>query len=73
MLKYYFSKWFSILEFNTNDLAKLPNEVKQRIHAEETDNLDYVMICINTIPSTSSTIKKLLLNKILHHSYIQIK
>ena len=38
MLEYYFSKVFDILEFNTNNLEKLPNEVKQRIHAEETDN-----------------------------------
>ena len=71
MLEYYFSKVFSILEYNTNNLAKLPNEVKQIIHAEETDNSDYVMTCINTIPSTSNSLKKLLLHKSLHSSYIQ--
>ena len=38
ILEYYFSKGFAILECNVNNLAKLPNELKQRIHAEETDN-----------------------------------
>ena len=33
-----FPKGFAILECNTNDLEKLMNEVKQRTHAEETDN-----------------------------------
>ena len=52
-------------------MAKIPNEVKQRIHAEETNNSDYVMTCINTILSTSNTLKKLLLHKSLLSSYIQ--
>ena len=59
MLEYYFSKDFTILECNDNNLAKLTNDAKQTIHAEETDNLDKVMTCINTIPSTSNTLKKL--------------
>ena len=71
MLSYYFSKIFSILECNTNNLENLPNEVKQIIHAEETDNSDYFMTCINTTLSTSNKVKKLLLNKILHYSYTQ--
>ena len=71
MLEYYFSKGFGILECNFNNLVKLPNEVKQIINAEETDNSDYLMTCINTIPSTSNKLKKLLLHKILHSSYIQ--
>ena len=71
MLEYYFLKGFGILECNFNNLAKLTKKVKQRIHAEETDNSDYVMTCINTIPSTSNTLKKLLLHKSLHYSYIQ--
>ena len=29
------------------------------------------MTCINTIPSTSNTLKNLVVNKILHYSYIQ--
>ena len=71
MLEYYFSKGFTILECNVNNLEKLPNEVKQIIHAEETDNSDKVMTCINTIPSISNTLKNLAVNKILHSSYIQ--
>ena len=43
MLEYFFSKRFGILECSFNNLAKPPNEVKQRIHAEETDNSDYFM------------------------------
>ena len=38
MLEYYFSKGFNILKCNVNNLAKLPNEVKEIIHSEETDN-----------------------------------
>ena len=40
MLKYYFSKGFTLFDFNTNNLAKLPNKVKDRICAEDTDNSD---------------------------------
>ena len=36
MLKYYFSKVFTLLECNTNNLEKLPNEVKDITNAEET-------------------------------------
>ena len=57
MLEYYLSKEFGILECNFNNLVKLPNEVKQIIHAEETDISDFVMTCINTIPSTSNILK----------------
>ena len=52
MLEYYFSKGFTVLECNFNNLEKLPNEVKQIIHAEETDNSDKVMTCITKIPFT---------------------
>ena len=38
MLGYYFSKGFTILEYNYNNLEKLPNNIKQRTHAEETDH-----------------------------------
>ena len=34
ILEYYFTKVFTILECNVNNLVKTPNEVKQRIHAE---------------------------------------
>ena len=50
VLEYYFSKGFTILECNYNNLEKLPNDVKQRTHAEETDNSDKFMTCINIIP-----------------------
>ena len=53
MLGYYFSKGFAILECNLNHSKKIPNKVKQNIHAEEPDISDYVMTCINRIPSTS--------------------
>ena len=43
------------------------------IHSEETDNSDYVMTCINTIPPKSNTLKKLLLHKGLHSYYIKIE
>ena len=71
MLEYYFPKRFGILECNFNDVEKTPNKVKQRIHAEETANSDYVMTCINTIPYTSNILNKLLLHKSLHYSYIK--
>ena len=52
-------------------MEKLPNEVKDRIHAEDTDNSDKVMIRSNTIPSTSNTLKNLAVNKNFHSYYIQ--
>ena len=36
MLEYYFSKWFTLFDCDTNNLEKLPNESKDRIHAEDT-------------------------------------
>ena len=35
ILKYYFSKGFTLFDCNNNNLAKIPNEVKDRIHAED--------------------------------------
>ena len=64
MLEYYFSKVYAILECNVNNLSKLSNEVKQIIHAEETDHSYHGMTYINTITSTSNTPNKLLLNKV---------
>ena len=54
-------------------MEKLPIEVKQIIHADEADNSYYVMTCINTIPCTSNTLKKLMLYKSVNYSYIQIE
>ena len=31
MLEYYFSKGFTILELNDNNLEKIPNDVKQKL------------------------------------------
>ena len=47
--------------------------MKKIIHAEEMDNSDKVMTCINTIPSTSNTLKNLAVNKKFHSSYIKIE
>ena len=71
ILEYYLSKGFTILEFNDNNLAKLPNDIKQIFHAEKTDNSDKVMTCINKITSISNTLKNLVVNKSLHYSYIK--
>ena len=71
ILEYYFSKVFTLLECNTNNLSKIPNEVEDRIHAEETENSGKVMTCTNTIPSTSNTLKNLAVNKSFHSSYIR--
>ena len=60
-----------MLDCNYNNLVKLPNDVKQKIHAEETDNPDKIMIFVNEIPPTSNTLKNLVVNKTLHYSYIQ--
>ena len=73
MLEYYFSKGFCILECNSNNLKKIPNISKQRIHAEETHNPDYVMNFITTTPFISDTLKRLLFNSSLNYSYIQTK
>ena len=71
MSEYYFAKGFAILEWNDNNLEKCPNEVKQIIHAEETDNSYKVIKFTKEPPHTSNTINNLVPNKILHSSYIQ--
>ena len=71
MLEYYLSKVFNIFDCNTNNLVKLPNKVKDRIHEEDTYNYDKFMICNTTIPSKSNTLKNLVVNKSFHSSYIQ--
>ena len=70
-MEYYFSKGFTILECNDNNLEKLPNDVKQIIHSEEKYNSDKVVKCIKTILSTSNTLKNLVVNKSFYSSYIQ--
>ena len=63
MLEYYFSTWFTILECNKNNLAKLLNDAKQITHSEEIYNSDKLIASINTITSTSNTFKNLVVNK----------
>ena len=52
------------MEYNDNNLAELPNDVKQITHTEETDNSEKFMTCINTITSTLNTLKNLVVNKV---------
>ena len=72
-MEYYFSKVFTFLKCNTNNLAKLPNEAKDRIHAEDTENSLKFMTCTTTISSTSNTLKNLAVNNFFYSSYIQIE
>ena len=38
MLEYSFSKVFTHFDYDTNNLAKLSNQVKDRIRVEDTEN-----------------------------------
>ena len=71
ILEYYFWKVFTLFECNTINLEKLPNEVKYRIHAEDAENDEKVIICSTTISSTSNILKKLVVNTSFHSFYIQ--
>ena len=71
IFEYYFSKGFTYFDWNIINLAKLPSEVKDRVHAEYIDNSDKVMICSTTITSTSNTLKNLAVNISFHYLYIQ--
>ena len=52
-------------------MKKLPSEVREIINAEDADSSDKVMICSTTIPPTSNTLKKFLVNTSFHSLYIQ--
>ena len=71
MFEYYFSKGFTYFDFNIINLEKLPSKVEQRIHAEDKDNSDKVMIRSTKIISTSNTLKNLAVNTSFNPSYIQ--
>ena len=71
MFEFYFSKVFTSFYCNIINLEKLPSEVKQIIHAENTYNSDKFMICSTTIPSISNILKNLAVNTSFHSSYIQ--
>ena len=70
MLEYYFEKVITLSECNVINLEELPNEVKDIIHAENTENSETLMICTTTIPSKSNTIKNLAVRKGFHSSFI---
>ena len=69
MFEYYFNKGFIIFNCDENNLKRLPSQVKDRVGAEVAVNSDLVMICYTTIPSTSNTLKNLLVNSNHHSSY----
>ena len=69
MFEYYFNKGFIIFYCDKKHLKRLPSEIKDRVGAEVTDNSDKIMICSATIPSTSNTLKNLLVSAIFHSSY----
>ena len=73
MLEYYFSKGFGILEQNSNHLKKIPNLEKQKIHAEETHDPDYVITFNITITSIENNLNRLLLQSSLNYSCVQNK
>ena len=69
MFEYYFNKGFIIFDFDEDNLKRLPFKVKDRVGAEVTINSDKFMLCYTTIPSTSNTLKNLLVNSNYHSSY----
>ena len=71
ILAYYFSKGFVILERNYNNLWRVENNTKQRIHAMDMNDSEYVMICNTSTLSISNTLKKLWIPSDFHSSYIQ--
>ena len=71
MLEYYFSNGFTLFDCDTNNLEKLPNEVKDIIHAKYTENSDKVRIYYTTITSASNTLENLSVDKSFHSYYIQ--
>ena len=62
MSEHYFNKGLVIFECDEDHFKKLLSEVKDRFGAELTLNTDLVMICFTTIPSTSNTLKNLVIN-----------
>ena len=62
---------FVALERNSNNLLRIGNSAKQRMHATDMHDSNYVMIYTTEIISISNTLKKLLIPLDLHSSYIQ--
>ena len=69
MFEYYFNKVFIIFDCDKENLKRLPSHVKDRVGAEVTIISDKGMLCYTTIPSTSNTLKNLLVNSNYHSSY----
>ena len=69
MFEYYFNKGFIIFDYDENNFKRFPSEIKYRVGAEVTVNSDKVMIWSATIPSTSNTLKNLLVNENSQFSY----
>ena len=69
IFEYYFNKGFIIFDLDENNLERLQSEVKNRVGAEVIDNSDKRMICSTPIPSTSNSLKNLLVNASSHSSY----
>ena len=69
MSEYYFNKGFIIFDCDGENLKRLTSLVKDIVGAEGTINPDKVMPCYTTIPSTSNTLKNLLVNSNYHSSY----
>ena len=70
MFEYYFNKGFIIFNCDEKTLKRLPSQVKDRVGAEVTFNSDKVVLCYTTIPSTSNTLKNLLVSSNYHYSCI---
>ena len=62
MSEYYFNKGLIIFECDEEKLKRLPSLVKYRVGAEVAVDSDLVLIWYTTIPSTSNTLKNLLVN-----------
>ena len=71
ILEYYFSKGFVILERNSNNLSRIANNVKQKIHSMDMHDSDYVLIFTTGIPYISNTLNKLWIPSDFHSSYMQ--
>ena len=69
MFEHYFNKGFIIFNCDESNLKRLPYQVKDIVGAEVTANSEKLMICSTTIPSTSNTLKNLLVYSNYHSSY----
>ena len=71
LIKNYLSKGFSIIEYNTNQLSLIPNDVKLRTNLIDQLKTDYVMVRNEAIYSIANTRKQLNIQKNIHMTYKQ--